>query len=118
LVGVVAHVWATSQGDKSAVLILISGGTVNMPLTLSVGKTATALLNEFDAAGNTVPPVAPPTYASDTPAVATVSGNQVTAVGVGTANISGTDSGSGLSASTVLTVTDVATTATLTLTAN
>ena len=89
-----------------------------MPLTLSVGSTATAVLTEFDAAGNVVPPVSAPTYASDTPAVATVSGNQVTAVGVGTANISGTDAGDGLTGSEVLTVTDTAVSATLVLTAN
>ena len=89
-----------------------------MPLTLAVGKTATAVLTEFDAAGNVVPPVQTPTYTSDTPAVATVSGNQVTAVGIGTANISGADAGANITASDVLTVVDTATSGKLTLTAN
>lgn len=89
-----------------------------MPLTLAVGKTATAVLTEFDAAGNVVPSVTAPAYTSDTPAVATVAGNQVTAVGIGTANITGADSGDGISASDVLTVVDTATSGKLTLTAN
>lgn len=89
-----------------------------MPLTLTVGKTATAVLTEFDANGNAVPSVAAPTYASDNEAVATVSGNQVTAVSAGTANISGTDSGDEIKASDVLTVVDPATSGKLTLTAN
>lgn len=102
----------------SAVLLFFEKGKVKMPLTLPVGGTATAVLTEFDAQGNVVPAVAPPSYASDNPAVATVSGNQVTAVGIGTANISGTDSGDNQTASDVLTVTDVATSSKLTLTAN
>lgn len=89
-----------------------------MPLTLTVGKTATAVLTEFDANGNPVSPAAAPTYTSDNEAVATVSGNQVTAVSAGTANITGTDSGDGISASEALTVVDPATSGKLTLTAN
>ena len=102
----------------SAVLLFLSKGKVHEMLTLSVGKTATAVLTEFDAAGAVVPAVTPPTYTSDNPAVATVSGNQVTAIAIGTANITGTDSGDGIAASDVLTVVDVATSGKLTLTAN
>jgi len=89
-----------------------------MPLSLAVGKTATAVLTEFDAAGNVVPAVQPPVYTSDNTAVATVSGNQITAVSQGTANITGTDPGDTLSASDSLTVTDVAVSAKLSLSAN
>ncbi len=89
-----------------------------MAFTFSVGQTATAVLTEFDAAGNVVPAVTQPVYTSDTPAVATVSGNQVTAVAIGTANITGTDSGDGIVASQGITITDVATSGQLTLTLN
>jgi hypothetical protein len=70
-------------------------------LTLTVGKTDLCDLTGTDQYGNpiTIPATPAPTYASDTPAVATVSpspdGNPlkvlVTAVAVGTANISATD---------------------------
>lgn len=95
-----------------------------MPATISVGgQGAKAVFTEFDqlaGAGNIVPPAGPVTFASDSTAVATVDQNgNVLAVGPGTANISGTDSVSGISASDVLTVlADSAKSATLVLTAN
>lgn len=91
-----------------------------MATTMNVGQTATALLREFRASGVEVPPVGPVTHSSDNTAVATVSGDQVTAVGPGTCNITGSDAGNGLSASASLEVQDnsPATTATETLTVN
>lgn len=117
---VVISLWRDRHKPKAVrgFLFLIEGGQILMPLTLQVGKTATVVLTEFDAQGVVVPPVTAPVYTSDTPAVATVAGNQVTAVGVGTANISGADAGDGITASDVLTVADTATTGKLTLTAN
>ena len=95
-----------------------------MPATIHVnGNGAKFTFTEFDGpngTGNVVPPVGVVAYASDNAAVATVdaTGN-VTAVGAGTANISGTDPGNSLTASDVLTVTaDVAVSATGVLTAN
>lgn len=89
-----------------------------MAFTFSVGQTATAVLTEFDAAGNVVPSVSQPIYTSDTPSVASVAGNQVTALAIGQANITGTDSGDNIAASLALTVTDVAASGALTLTLN
>src|SRR5271168_4197508 len=99
-------------------LSLYSEGKHLMPLTLQVGKTATAVLTEFDANQAVVPNVGPVTFSSDTPAVATVVGNQVTAVASGTANITGSDAGDNIVASDVLTVNDPAVSGKLTLTAN
>lgn len=118
VVFLIGYYLGASSKRSARLQILDSKGKPIMPLTLSVGKTATAVLTEFDAAGAVVPAVTPPTYTSDNPAVATVSGNQVTAVAIGTANISGADSGDGISASDVLTVVDVATTGKLSLSAN
>lgn len=102
-----------------AVLALIlKGEHPRMAFTFSVGQTATAVLTEFDAAGNVVPSVSQPIYTSDTPSVASVAGNQVTALAIGQANITGTDSGDNIAASLALTVTDVAASGALTLTLN
>ena len=92
-----------------------------MPASIVVGKTATAVFTEFDGGGNKVPPVGAVTFTSDNAAVATVdpASGIATGVSVGTANISAIDAGNNLTASDALTVTaDVATTATLVLTAN
>ena len=98
-----------------------------MPATIQVGQTATATYLEWSGPGGTgvqVPPTGASTYSSDTPAVATVDPNTgiCTGVSAGTANISGVDSGTSLSASDVLTVVaappPVAVSATLTLVAN
>jgi hypothetical protein len=98
-----------------------------MPATIQVGGTATATYLEWsgpNGTGSQVPPVGAVTYSSDTPAVATVDPNTgiATGVGAGTANISGLDAGTGLTASDVLTVQapppPAPVSATLTLTAN
>lgn len=75
-----------------------------MPATLVVGKTATALLHEFDGlngTGNELAPIGPVSYSSSDPTIATVdpSSGLVTAVAPGTVTITGTDAGNGLSAS-------------------
>jgi Bacterial Ig-like domain (group 2) len=87
---------------------LTFGGT-DMPATIQVGNTATATYLEWsgpNGTGSQVPPVGAVTYASDTPGVATVDPNTgiCTGVSAGTANISGVDAGTGLTASDVLTV--------------
>lgn len=90
-----------------------------MPLTISVGsKGASAALTEFNVNGAVVPAVGPVTFVSDNPSVASVSGNQITAVAAGVANITGTDTGSGVSATDVLTVVDPPVSGRLDLTAN
>ena len=104
-----------------ATLHFTSGGITLMPASIVVGKTATAVFTEFDGGGNKVPPVGAVTFTSDNAAVATVdpASGIATGVSVGTANISAIDAGNNLTASDALTVTaDVATTATLVLTAN
>lgn len=60
---------------------------------------------EWDASGNPLMPAGPMAYASDTPAVASVDANgNVLALAVGLANITATDQGKGLRASTQVTV--------------
>jgi hypothetical protein len=108
----------------SATLSFItSKGETNMPLTVHVNDVpGTALFQEWSGPSGTgivVPPVGTVTYASDNTAVATVDPNsgQLAYVSAGTANISGTDAGNGLTASDVLTVSAAtAVSATLTLT--
>lgn len=98
-----------------------------MPVTLDVGKTATAVFKEWtgpNGTGDEVPLTNPPIFQSDNGAVATVDANGVvTAVSGGTATISGHDTGNGLSASDTVTVNappppPTPVSATLTLTAN
>lgn len=86
---------------------LTFGGT--MPANIQVGQTATATYLEWsgpNGTGTQEAPVGAVTYASDTPSVATVDPNTGIATGVaaGSANISGVDAGTGLTASDVLTV--------------
>lgn len=95
-----------------------------MPVSLAVGKTAQATWLEWtgpSGTGTNLPPVTAPTFLSDNPTIASVDGNSglVTAIAPGTANITGTDAGNGLTASDVATVTaaTVAASATLTLAA-
>lgn len=93
-----------------------------MPATLAPGKTAVAVLHEFDGlngTGNEVAPIGPVSYTSSDTTVATVdpSSGLVTAVAAGTATITGTDAGNGLTASdTVSDTAVVAQSATLVLT--
>ena len=112
--------------NRSATLIFQG---VTMPATIVVGgngaQAAFVEWSGLNGTGSQVAPVGAVTYASDTPAVATVDPNSglCTAVSAGTANISGTDAGNSLTASDVLTVTGGVTppagaqSATLTLTA-
>ena len=98
-----------------------------MPLTVALNSpTPSATIAppaflEFDGAngsGNQVAPVGPLTYSSASPSVATVDANgNVTQVAVGTAVLTTTDSGNGLSATDTLTVTDAAVSATLNIAA-
>lgn len=110
--------------EKSEGTSAVSAKGELMPASIALnGHGALFTFTEFDGpngTGNKVPPIGVIAYASDNPAVATVdaSGN-VTAIGVGSALISGTDPGNGLTASDQLTVTPaVAISATGVLTAN
>jgi uncharacterized protein YjdB len=98
-----------------------------VPATINVAGTATATYLEWSGpagTGTQVPPTGTVSYASDTITVATVDPvtGICTGVAAGTANISGVDSGTGLTASDVLTVATAppppAVSATLTLVAN
>jgi hypothetical protein len=94
-------------------------GDHNMPATIQVGKTATAVFTEFDAQGNKVPPLGTVGFTSSAPPVATVDANGIcTGVSAGSATIVGLDDKDQMTASDVLTVTDPAASATLVLTAN
>lgn len=78
--------------------------------SIQIGKTAQAILEEFDAAGLLVPNIGPLTATSDNPFVASIDSSTgvVTGVAVGSANITVTDSGNGLAASAPISVADVA----------
>jgi hypothetical protein len=113
---------------ESATLTFLNsqGETLAMPLTIVVGQQFQAVFTEFsgpNGTGSIVPPVAVPSFASDTTGVATIDPVSGLGVGVsaGTANISGADSGDSLVASDVLTVQAASPTgavsATITLTA-
>lgn len=104
---------------------LTFAGVDEMPASIALnGKGAQAVFTEFaglNETGAVVPPVTPVAYSSSDVTIATVdpASGAVTAVAVGTATISGTDSGSNLSASDTITVTPaVALSASLVLTAN
>ena len=93
-----------------------------MPLTINLsGNGAQAAFKEFDGpngTGNVVPPVGLVVFSSDNTAVATVDQTgKITPVAAGTANISAVDQGNTLTAKDILTVTDTAVSATLTLAA-
>lgn len=95
-----------------------------MPATIHInGKGAQATFTEFDGpngTGDKVAPIGPVVFASDNTAIAAVdpASGLVTAVAVGSCNISGTDQGNNLTASDSLTVAPApAVSATLTLSA-
>lgn len=96
---------AEEHAAKSAKLTISdSKGNRLMPAQLAVGKTAVAVLHEFDGlngTGNELAPVGPVSYTSSDPSIATVDSatGLVTAVAAGTVTITGTDAGNGLSAS-------------------
>lgn len=100
-------------------------GEITMPASIAIGgKGAQAVFTEFsglNGSGSVEAPIGAVSFASDNTAVATVDpvSGAVTAVAVGTANISGSDAGDGLTASDVITVTPlIPQSATLVLTAN
>lgn len=108
---------------KFAKLILFdSKGIIHMPATLAVGKTATAVLQEFVVLGGpAVPNVGPVVYSSSDVTIATVdpASGLVTAIAAGVATITGIDQGNSLTASdTVSDTAPVATVAVLTITPN
>jgi len=91
-------------------LLLTSPGDSSMPKTVAIGVVAQAVFQEWDGpagTGNKVTNAGPTAFTSDNQAVATVdaASGAVTAVGAGTANITGTDPVNSLTASDVLTVT-------------
>lgn len=100
----------------------LSIGGTTMPADILIGATATAVLHEFTGPGGTgieVAPIGPVTYTSSDSTVATVDPNSglVTGVAVGTATITGSDAGNGLSAADTVTVqSPVAVSATLVIT--
>ena len=107
---------------ESATLTFLNAKGETMPLTVHVNDTpGKAVLQEFagpSGTGQIVPPTGVVSYSSSNPAVATVdpSSGALAYVSPGTAVISGSDAGSGLSASDTLTVTAApAVSATLTL---
>ena len=80
-----------------------------MPVTLTVGQSATAKLHEFsglNGTGTELPPVGPVSYTSSDPTIATVdlATGVITTVAPGTATISGSDAGNGLSATDTVSV--------------
>jgi hypothetical protein len=98
-------------------------GDHHMPATLLVGKTGTAVWQEFsgpNGTGDKLPPAGAVTFTSDNNAVATVdpSSGLVTAMAIGTCNISGSDAANSLTASDSVTVTETAQSATLTVVPN
>jgi len=101
-----------------------SKGNRIMPATLAVGATATAVFQEWSGPNGTgvkVAPIGAVSFSSSDPTIATVdpASGLVTAVGPGTATITGTDAGNGLSASDSVSDTPlVAQSATLVVTAN
>lgn len=112
------------HAESAQLYIKDAKGNRLMPATLAVGKTATAVLHEFDGpngTGNELPPVGPVSYSSSDPSIATVdpTSGLITAVAPGTVTITGTDAGNGLSASdTVSDSAPVAQSATLVITPN
>jgi Bacterial Ig-like domain (group 2) len=97
-------------------------GVSTMPATIQIGgKGATAVFTELNAQGGSVAPITAPAFTSSDPTIATVdpASGAVAAVAVGTATISATDAGNGLTASDTVTVTPApAVSATLVVTAN
>jgi hypothetical protein len=124
----IAHV-LRMEGNRATFATLIftdSKGKITMPLTLVVGKTATARLHEFVAQGGPeLAPIGPVSYTSSDVTIATVAPDPanalqaiVTAIAPGAATITGTDAGNALTAfDTVSDTPVVATFASLGLTA-
>lgn len=119
---------------QSATLHVSDGKGHAMPLTLQLngpggsiapppaGSPAGVGFQEFDGAngtGNQVAPIGPMSYLSANPAIVSVDANGLlTAVAVGSAEVTATDTGNSLAASDTITVVDVAQSATLNAVAN
>lgn len=93
---------------RSATLLISDGGTI-MPADILVGQAATAVLHEFTGAGGTgmeVAPIGPVSYTVSDATIATVDAVSGAIVGVapGTATVTGTDAGNGLTASDTVNV--------------
>ena len=94
----------------SATLVFQNSEGKNMDLSAHVNDVpGIAIFQEFDGpggTGNPVPAIGPVSFTSDTPAVATVDPvtGQLTYLSAGTAKITGTDAGNGLTASPMLTL--------------
>lgn len=97
-----------------------------MSASLQIGQTATAVATEWsgpNGTGTILPPAGPIAFSSSDPTIATVDpvSGLVTAVGVGTATITGTDATNGLSGSDTASVSSAPVTAqslTVVVTAN
>lgn len=103
-------------------LIDSKGNLISMPAQLAVGKTATAVLQEFVVAGGpVVPNIGPVVFSSSDATIATVdpASGLITAIAPGVATITGLDQGNSLTASdTVSDTAPVATIAQLVITPN
>jgi Bacterial Ig-like domain (group 2) len=93
-----------SKALSATLTIQNEKGVRLMPATLQVGQTANAVWQEFsgpNGTGSPLAPASPPTFTSSDPTIATVdpSSGLVTAIAPGTATITGTDPGNGLTAS-------------------
>jgi len=94
----------------SATLVFQNSEGEPMDLSAHVNDVpGIAIFQEFDGpggTGNPVPAIGPVSFVSDTPAVATVdpATGQLTYISAGTAKITGTDAGNGLTASATLTL--------------
>ena len=112
------------RAQSATLQIQDSKGNKIMPATLTIGATATAVFQEWSGLNGTgakLPPVGAVSFTSSDPSIATVDATSglVTAVGPGTATISGTDAGNGLTASDVVSDTPLtAQSATVVVTAN
>lgn len=90
--------------------IEVGGLDMGAPASIHLNSTtAQVTFQEFDGpngTGNPLPPVGPMSYASDTPATLTVdpASGKISPVAVGTATITTTDTGNGLSDTNLVTV--------------
>jgi hypothetical protein len=112
------------HAESATLTFTDSKGNPIMPATLAVGATATAVYQEWSGLNGTgakLPSAGPVAFTSSDVTIATVdpASGLVTAVGPGTATITGTDATNGLSASDVVSDTPlVAQSATVVVTAN
>lgn len=90
--------------------IVVGGIKMGQPASIHLNSTtAQVKFQEFDGpggTGNPLPPVGPMNFASDTPATLTVdpATGKITPVAIGTATVTTTDTGNGLSDTNIVTV--------------